>query len=169
MLTLDKFASLIAASLILLGSTMTTGCSRTQASDSEASMKATAKLANVPTELVGYNHTSDEVEFSVDGLSGGILQPGTGGGKFICCLPIPAPWHAGMTVKVEWRNSTQSFMREVSVPQYDPGSVAYFNIHFLRSGEVKVFPLRYGLYHSGYPLTGKEAELIPGKPIVPLN
>ncbi len=169
MLTLDRFASLLAASFILLGGAVATGCSRTPPNDSELPTKATAKLADVPTELVGYNHTGDEVEFSVNGLSGGILQPGTGGGKFICCVPIPAPLHAGMTAKVEWRNSTQSFVRDVPVPQYDPGSVAYFNVHFLRSGEVKVFPLRYGLYHSGYPLTGKEAELVPGKPIVPLN
>ena len=131
-------------------------------------MKATGPSATVPTELVGYNHTSDEVEFSVDGLSGGILQPGTGGGNFTCCVTLPSPWHAGLTVKVEWRNSHESFTRVVAVPAYDVTTVSDFNIHFLRSGEVKVFPLHFGLYHAGYPLTGKEAELIPGKPIVPL-
>ena len=74
----------------------------------------------------------------------------------------------GLTVKVEWRNSRESFTRLVPVPAYDVTTVSDFNIHFLRSGEVKVFPLHFELYHAGYPLTGKEAESVPGKRIVPL-
>ena len=31
-----------------------------------------------------------------------------------------------------------------------------------------MFPLHFELYHAGYPLTGKEAESVPGKRIVPL-
>lgn len=52
--------------------------------------------------------------------------------------------------------------REVSVPKYDPKTLSDFNVHFLRSGEIKVFALRFGLRRRDYPLTGPEAELKPG-------
>ena len=123
---------------------------------------------NIPTELVGYNHTSESLDFSVGEVSGGLLMPGTGGGGFVCCVALPTTWHEGLTVTIEWHNVHQSFKRVVPVPPYDPKTVSDFNVHFLRNGEIKVFPLHYGLYHSNYPLKGEEAELIPGKPIVPL-
>lgn len=154
---------------LLLTLALVGGCSRASSGTPAPDASATAPHGTeLPTELVGYNHTSEAIEFSVGEVSGGILMPGTGGGGFTCCVVLPVSWRAGLSVKVEWKNAHQSFSRIVPVPPYDPATVSDFNIHFLRSGEVTVFPLHYGLYHAGYPLTGKEAELVPGKPIVPL-
>lgn len=51
--------------------------------------------------------------------------------------------------------------RLVPVPEHD--KVSGFSIHFLRSGEVKVFVSRYVLGAPQYPFTGPEARLREGE------
>lgn len=121
----------------------------------------------VSAELTGYNHTDKTLgAFYANGKWGGNIRPDTGGGSFVCCVALPAPWPAGYKVKVSWEDHEGRMQeREVPVPKYDPKTLSDFNVHFLRSGEIKVFALRMGLRHRDYPLTGPESELKPGVPI----
>lgn len=126
-------------------------------------------------QISGYNHTDTDVgSFTIitkSGESGGssYVGPGTGGGGFTCCMSMPSIWQPNMTVTVEWESwktgVEKTLSQVVKVPQYDPKTVSAINVHFLRSGEVKVFVSRYGLRNRNYPLKGKEAELKPGVPI----
>ncbi len=118
----------------------------------------------VPTELAGYNHTGQPIgSFYINGVWGGNISPGSGGGSFVCCVDLPEKWAQGYAVDVMWDDHNgQSHHRKVQVPQYDSKTVAYLNVHFLRSGDIKIFALRMTLRHRDYPLTGSEAELTPG-------
>ena len=118
----------------------------------------------VPAELTGYNHTDNTIgAFYVNGEWGGNITSGSGGGKFVCCVELPVPWHDGLTVRVKWEDHDGVIHeRDVAVPQYDPRTLSTMNVHFLRSGEIKVFAVRMGLGHPDYPLKGEEAKLPPG-------
>lgn len=143
-----------------------------------ASLLSTAcskEPATTSLELSGYNHTAQGIgSFSVDIVGGesggaGYLDAGAGGGGFSCCVAVPTVWQPGMTVTVEWqawvKGAEKTLKRVVPVPKYEAKTAAFLNVHFLRSGEVKVFVTRHTLRHRDYPLTGKEAELKLGVPI----
>ena len=117
--------------------------------------------------LTGYNHTDKSIgAFYVNGGWGGNIFPGTGGGKFVCCADLPNPWHEGLSVTVEWEDEDGSMhKRVVPVPQYEAGKSSGLKVHFLRSGQIKVFAGPVYLGHRNYPLKGVEAELKPGVPI----
>lgn len=121
----------------------------------------------VPAELTGYNHTDKTIgAFYVNREWGGNIFPGTGGGKFLCCVQLPSAWYSAYSVRVTWEDHEgKKHQREVLVSQYDPNTLSDFNVHFLRSGEIKVFAVRMGLRHRDYSLTGPESELKPGVPI----
>ncbi len=147
------------------------GCTPDTGAGSVATATAASRPAKpgktVGAELTGYNHTDQYISaFYVNGEWGGNIFAGTGGGSFICCVELPAHWYSGLKVKVTWTDHEgKAHSRDVVVPEYDPKTLAIFNVHFLRSGEIKVFALRMTLRHRDYPLTGPEAELKPGVPI----
>lgn len=115
----------------------------------------------VDANLTGYNHTSKTIgAFYVGDVWGGNITPGAGGGSFICCVALPSPWTDGIFVKVTWEDHDgKTHSKDVAVPRYDANTLSALNVHFLRSGEVKVFANRLSLWHPDYPLQGKEAEL----------
>jgi hypothetical protein len=115
----------------------------------------------VNAQLTGYNHTDKTIgAFYVNGNWGGNITPGSGGGSFVCCVPLPDPWQPGMTVTVSWEDhELKTQQRVVPIPQYERKDVGTMNVHFLRNGEVKVFVGMLGLRHPNYPLKGKEAEM----------
>ena len=144
------------------------GCKENASGAPSGAASAVAKQGKtVSAELTGYNHTGKTIgAFYVNGEWGGNITPGAGGGKFVCCVELPNPWQEGYTVTVTWEDHEGKMQkREVPVPKYDPKTLSDFNVHFLRSGEIKVFALRFGLRHRDYPLTGPESELRPGVPI----
>jgi hypothetical protein len=97
---------------------------------------------------------------------GGNITPGAGGGSFVCCVALPSPWTEGVFVKVTWEDAEgKKHSKDVAVPKYDTGTLSALNVHFLRSGEIKVFANRLSLWHPDYPLKGQEAELRLGVPI----
>lgn len=146
-------------------------------SSSQASVVPVAKSGKmVSGNLVGYNHTDKAIgAFYVDGEWGGRIGAGGGGGSFVCCGKIPEKWTSDVTVKVEWDDwssgSAVRFSRVVPVADYSKYKISSINVHFLRSGEIKVFANMLALEHPAYPLKGKEAELKPGVPIevIPAN
>ena len=142
--------STLSVSMPLMLALMLGGCDRT-----------------VSANLTGYNHTDKTVgAFYVNGVWGGNVTPHAGGGSFVCCAELPAPWHAGAAVKIEWEDHLgQMHERQVRVPQYEAATLSRLSVHFLRSGEIKVFANRLSLWHPDYPLKGKEAELRQGVPI----
>ena len=119
------------------------------------------------TDAVGiraYNHTDNVVgQFQINGGSGGSFVVPHGSGGLTCCAVIPAKWRRGLQVTVRWSdghfNNEQE--RTVSIPEYDNRGTDLV-VHFLRSGEIKVFVTGYLLGHPDYPLKGEEAELTPG-------
>ena len=168
----DKFHCLAAVAIVGLSAALI-ACndapSQVTAGGASASQPAVSGKT-VPAELTGYNHTDKTIgAFYVDGQWGGNITPGSGGGSFVCCVELPVPWRQGLTAKITWEDHEgKTQMREVVVPEYDPKTLSGFNVHFLRSGEIKVFVNRLSLWHPDYPLKGSEAELKPGHPIVPL-
>ena len=118
------------------------------------------------SQITGYNHTDNTIaSFSVNGVWGGNATPHSGGGSSTCCLQLPEPWHAGLSVKVSWEDAQGAqHDREIPVPEYKEPSLGIFNVHFLRSGEIKVFDLNGILGSPDYPLQGEEANLKPGVP-----
>jgi hypothetical protein len=125
-----------------------------------------SKEDSFSSQITGYNHTDSTIaSFSVNGVWGGNATPHTGGGSSTCCLQLPEPWHSGLSVKVSWEDAQGAqHDREVPVPEYKESSLGIFNVHFLRSGEIKVFDLNGILGSPDYPLQGEEANLKPGVP-----
>lgn len=121
----------------------------------------------VGANLTGYNHTDKTIgAFYVNGVWGGNITPHSGGGSFVCCAELPAPWHAGIVVKIEWEaHDGKMHERQVELPQYEAATLSRLSVHFLRDGEIKVFANRLSLWHPDYPLKGEEAELRRGAPI----
>lgn len=118
-----------------------------------------------PVAVTGYNHTATYFDaISIGGKWAGNLREHGGGGSQVCCLNLPSPWHPGVRVKVEWEHDGKVFSQMVDVPEYDAKTAATINAHFLRSGEVKVFVTRMGLYHPDYPFKGPESWLHPDRP-----
>jgi hypothetical protein len=141
------------------------GCDRHHEGSTNNS-SATWEHRDFPSGITGYNHTDNTIaSFDVDGVWGGNVRPHTGGGSSACCVQLPLPWHEGLTVKIDWEDDKgQQHERVVPVPRYDAKSLGIFNVHFLRSGEVKVFDLNGGLGSPDYPFQGDEADLKPGIP-----
>lgn len=117
----------------------------------------------IGTNIVGYNHTDKDVgHFTVDGKGGTYLGAHEGGGGFVCCVAVPERWRPNLTVTVGWTDEYDKNYQErvVPVPKYD--EVGHFSVHFLRSGEIKVFVTMYALWSPSYPLKGRDAQLRPG-------
>ena len=121
----------------------------------------------VSAELVGYNHTDRYIgAFYVNGRGGSNIFEHSGGGKFVCCVELPKPWHPGYTVTVKWEDQDEKVhTRDVPVPEYRPEKAGLFGVHFLRDGSIRVFASDMILNAPEYPLKGKDAELTPGVPV----
>ena len=151
----------------LLACVMLLGCEAQTADGAKGAVATKASGKTFGASLTGYNHTDKFIgAFYVNGAWGGNISQGTGGGSFVCCVSLPNPWHEGLSVTVEWEDE-ESVMhkRVVPVPQYEARKSSGLKVHFLRSGEIKVFAGEVFLRHRDYPLKGVEAELKPGVPI----
>lgn len=144
-----------AFTFLLMSAGVTPGCS--------------SEEAKFGSTIIGYNHTDNaiieyRVKFgskpSANGLS---LLPHSGGGSFVCCIPIPTQWQEDMKLNVSIKELVQGQEKTrevvVPVPKYDGKYTNYLNIHFLRGGKVKVFILGTTMTSAGYPLKGAEADL----------
>ncbi|NSX06297.1 DUF3304 domain-containing protein [Cupriavidus gilardii] len=125
----------------------------------------------IGTNIVGYNHTDKDIgHFTVNGDGGAYIGAHEGGGKFACCASVPKSWRPGLTITVGWTDEYDRNYQErvVEVPKYDKvGDVA---VHFLSSGQIRVFVTNYAIWHPQYPLKGKDAQLKPGvDPVGPLG
>jgi Protein of unknown function (DUF3304) len=142
------------------------GTPAAQGASSAPAATSAKRGKTVSADLTGYNHTDKTIAaFYVDGQWGGNVFPGTGGGSFVCCISLPAPWREGTKVTVSWEDhELKTHSREVLVPRYDDRGGG-MTVHFLRDGQIKVFVGMTFLGHPDYPLKGKESELKPGVPI----
>ena len=138
--------------------------------DGASSQAASKAGKTVSANLTGYNHTDKTIgAFYVNGIWGGNITPGSGGGSFACCVELPFLWKEASSVKITWEDHEgKTHSTEVAVPKYDPETLSALNVHFLRTGAIKVFANRLSLWHPDYPLQGEEAELRPNEPIVHL-
>jgi len=154
---------------VLIAAFTLLGCNAKTSAEPGAAPSASAPVrhgATVSAQLTGYNHTDKTIAaFYVNGEWGGNIWPGSGGGSFVCCVELPRPWYEGYKVTVTWEDhELKTQKREVPVPKYDATNIGSLNVHFLRSGEIKVFAGMTMLGHPDYPFKGKEAELKPGVP-----
>ena len=71
-----------------------------------------------------------------------------------------------MQVEITRTTDLQTYKKVmVAIPEYD--RIGDLAVHFLRSGQVKVFVTNLTLGHPDYPLTGPEAPLREGQdPVV---
>ena len=122
------------------------------------------KKGPVPVGVAAYNHTDETIfDFSInDAAVGRAIVPHAGGGV-TCCLSLPRKWQQGQQLKVRWATNMKAPYEERLVPVPEYKEVDGFSIHFLRSGEVKVFVSRYRLGSSQYPFTGPEAGMREGE------
>ncbi|WP_374582012.1 DUF3304 domain-containing protein [Pseudoduganella sp.] len=129
-------------------------------------------------EVVGYNHSargisSFAVAVGTSEREAGYIGPGQGGGSNFCCVAVPSQWTPGLKAKVTLMrldgSNYSTSEQVVEIPKYGKGDNAFFAVHFLRDGRVKVFVTSYTLWHKNYPLKGKEAEMKPGEPIEVIN
>ncbi|WP_330996507.1 DUF3304 domain-containing protein [Burkholderia multivorans] len=80
-----------------------------------------------PSDVSGYNYTdyyiagfrvgSEGDEFPAGGPNIFPKKDGqarSGGGKFICCISIPAHWRPGMKLVVKWRRDTKPYDKDRS-------------------------------------------------------
>lgn len=124
--------------------------------------------------LVGYNHTEHGIGSYIvttsDGawVEAGYLDPGGGGGSFMGAVSLPKKWKPGITVTVTMSTVKNGqdirVERVLPVPRYD-AHANFFVVHFLHDGSYRILVTRVLLGHREYPLSGKEAELEPGKPL----
>jgi hypothetical protein len=121
-------------------------------------------LDRLSTGVTGYNHTDQEITWTVNNQAGGYTFPHTGGGKTSCCVSLPAKWRPGTKVVVSWVVGTGTKMTdtEVQVPRYQTDQVGGLNVHFLRDGSIRVFATMLDLRHPDYPLKGEAAQLKAG-------
>lgn len=136
-----------------------------------------AKL--LPAGIVGYNHTSANINsFSVDGAGGPNVGPYGGGASESCCGLLPRKWFPGMQALVEWEkdpnvgDSAKWPEREYStawnarmkehrskytqhrayadIPQYGE-DVCAIQVHFLPCDQVRISTTCYTPRHPDYP------------------
>lgn len=131
------------------------------------SLSACSTNKTIGVDVVGYNHTDYSIGyFSVNESGGPYIGAHEGGGKFTCCFGVPREYQPGMTVKIRWKTEDPTAPdgigpeqeRIVSVPPYQPKDIGLFAVHFLKSGEIRVFVTMMGLGHPDYPLKGEEAK-----------
>lgn len=165
---MHKWSLLFVAICLLQACVKKDGVETAQGAAANPTHTVPASSSNtVSASLVGYNHTDKTIAaFYVDGVWGGNITPESGGGSFVCCVDVPITWREGYAVTIGWEDHEGAVhKRQVAVPRYDSRKVSEFNVHFLRSGEIRVFALNIGLRNQDYPLTGPESELRPGVPI----
>ncbi|WP_322028895.1 DUF3304 domain-containing protein [Paraburkholderia sp. J76] len=113
-------------------------------------------------DVVGYNHTDHDIgSFSVNSEAGSYIGKHEQGG-FACCVALPAKFSPGMTVTVKWTDAYNKNpqSRIVTVPPFSPKDTGVFAVHFLRSGEIKVFVTDLVfITNPDYPLKGDEATM----------
>ncbi|MGO4812243.1 DUF3304 domain-containing protein [Cupriavidus sp. 2MCAB6] len=117
----------------------------------------TATSHAIAMDLVGYNYTDRYVAaYSVNGYPGANIYPHEGGGKFVCCISVPAEWQPGMTVTVKWsgKRNTNPIpwkTRIVDVPPYTSKDRGHLAVHFFPNDEVKVLVTTKIVGHPDYP------------------
>lgn len=162
------FEPIVRSAVLAMALTLITAC-QPRSDTTHAAMAASSPTngsgSTFSSQVTGYNHTDKTIaSFSVNGVWGGNVTPHANGGD-TCCLQLPLAWPQGLKVKIDWEDDQgQQHSREVLVPPYDSKSIGVFNVHFLRSGEIKVFDINAFLGHPDYPLKGDEANLKPGVP-----
>jgi hypothetical protein len=118
------------------------------------------------TGITGYSHMPDSTGwsiggFSVDGHIGANASPEGGAGNS-CCISLPAKWHPGMKVKIDWsydvrvsepRTPPPPQEAEVEIPEYTPENSGNVQVHFYPDHRVKVVVSRYGIRHPRYPMS----------------
>jgi hypothetical protein len=128
--------------------------------------------------LLGYNHTESEIaNYEITSFKettgGGFIPAGKGGGSMTCCVVLPTLWTEGLVVTVTkgtFDGKSWTYVeKNVAVPKYDMKTAAFFNVHFLHDGGIKVFATNMVLGNRNYPLKGLEAQLKPGVPIKFIN
>ena len=166
--TIQGFEAVARSAVLALALTLISACQprgNEAHADLDASSSSTRSSGTFSSQITGYNHTDKTIaSFNVNGVWGGNVTPHANGGD-TGCLQLPLAWPQGLKVKIDWEDDQgQQHSRDVLVPPYDSKSIGVFNVHFLRSGEIKVFDINAFLGHPDYPLKGDEANQKPGVP-----
>jgi len=111
-----------------------------------------------PSDVSGYNYTDYYIAGFRVGNEGQELSAGgpnifpkkggqvrSGGGKFVCCISIPAHWRPGMKLVIKWKvdkiqdgkTPGKWYAATTDVPPYGPRT-AGFVVHFLSGDRIRI-------------------------------
>jgi hypothetical protein len=139
-------------------------CSRatdSNADDASGGNVSAVKEETMDLKLNALNYTDVPIGlFYVNGTSGANVASriGSGGGTIICCVSVPAKWHPGLTVTVEWQDDNlykkdpdAMASREVPVEPYEYFSDGFLWVLFFPNDKIKVYASQWGPRSPNFP------------------
>jgi hypothetical protein len=139
-------------------------CSRATDSSAQVSVQeASAVKADDTLDLKinALNYTDVPINrFYVNDVLGGLVRArlGSSGIGIRCCVSLPAKWHPGLTVTVEWRDDIMeqkdhvaTVNRVVPVEPYESFYDGFLWVLFMPDNKIKVYASSWGPGFAGFP------------------
>jgi hypothetical protein len=142
-------------------------CSRATDSSAQANAHEAAAASEVKADdkldlkINALNYTDVPINrFYVNDVLGGLVRArlGSSGIGIRCCVSLPAKWHPGLTVTVEWRDDIMeqkdhvaTVNRVVPVEPYESFYDGFLWVLFMPGDKIKVYASQWGPGFSGFP------------------
>ncbi|WP_321813573.1 MULTISPECIES: DUF3304 domain-containing protein [unclassified Paraburkholderia] len=143
------------------------GCSRAAESSSQANAQvaappgATGVDDTLDLKISALNYTDVPIgRFQVNDVGDGAVRARRNGGAsgISCCVSLPAKWHPGVTVTVDWRddvmfakNPVAMARRIVQVEPYESFYDGFLWVLFMPGDRIKVYASRWAPGFAGFP------------------
>ncbi|WP_042297819.1 DUF3304 domain-containing protein [Paraburkholderia bannensis] len=142
-------------------------CSRADDANAQAAARVVTPASAVADgdaldlNINALNYTDVPIDrFYVNDVLGGVVRSRlhSSGIGTRCCVRLPARWHAGLTVTVEWRDAlmyrkdpASTVSRVVPVEPYDFNSDGYVWVLFMPDDKIKVYASSWMPGFAGFP------------------
>ncbi|MCK4125303.1 DUF3304 domain-containing protein [Ralstonia pseudosolanacearum] len=135
-----------------------TGCKPSQMQAAKASEE---KEIGLKVQVLNYMDEGLGVVY-VNGVWAGSMSSHAGGHSIAGAIGLPAKWHPGLTVEVEWRDNTLwekdpngLYKAQVLVEPYDIKYDGFLWLAFFPGGRIKVIASGYGPGNPNFPADWK--------------
>ena len=113
----------------------------------------------VPVPVSGINYTDKGFSYIFEDPNNGKIDAGGedvspyGAGGTMCCYPLPAKWHAGITVKIKLYDDHGDFARDVlaEVGPYPDGKAGQLWAALYPDGSVEAISSNFDPPHANWP------------------